>query len=307
MKLRNIWLFVLIVAVAACGGAADEPVADTAAPEPVADAPMDDAAALDEMTEYFVTHYNMGHADMVAELYAEDAVFLAADGAVHDGRPAILASLETAMASDPTLSLDVADRVIIGDDAVSHGVWGMEMTPEGAPGPLALDGHFMTVSRKENGEWKTAAVITNYHAVPPEGTPVGEAPAEAPPELTDSALSELADYYETHFSMGHGDMVASRFAEDAMAAFANQPALTGRAAIAESMNARIEEAGGPQLTIHEVAAMDLGDGWVFGGGWYEMAAAAGDSSGSYLMLCRAGADGNMEIHWAVSNGQPASQ
>ena len=29
--------------------------------------------------------------------------------------------------------------------------------------------------------------------------------------------------------------------------------------------------------------------------------------GGYMMLCRTGADGNMEIHWAVSNGQPVSQ
>jgi uncharacterized protein (TIGR02246 family) len=307
MKLRNLWIFFILVAVAACGGAAEEPAAETpAAAEPAA-APVDDGAALDEMTAYYATHYNMGHADMVAELFNEDAVFLAADGSVQDGKAAILASMETAMASSPTLSLDVSDRVISGSTAVSHGVWSLEMTPEGAPGPLALEGHFMTLATKESGEWKTNLVITNYHADPPEGTPVGEPPAEAPPELTDSPLSELATYYATHYSMGHGDMVASRYAENAVAAVANRPVAQGRAAIAADMNARIAEAGDSQLTIHEVMAQDMGDGWFVGAGWYEMATDAGDSSGAFVMLCRAGADGNMEIQWVVSNGQPVTE
>ncbi len=308
MKLRNLWILLLVVALSACGGAAEEPAAEAPAePAAEAEAPMDDAAALDELTEYYQTHYNMGHADMVADVYADDGVLLAADGGIHEGKAAIQASLEAAMAGNPTLALEVADRKIMGESAVSHGTWSVETTPEGAPGPLALDGHFMTVARKIDGDWKTTAVITNYHAVPPEGTPVGEMPAEAPPELTDSPLSELADYYATHFNMGHGDMVASRYAGDAMAAIANQPVSIGRDAIAASLNARIEEGGGPQLAIHEVAAEDLGDGWVIGGGWYELAGDAGNSQGAFMMLCRSGADGNMEIHWVVSNGQPVTE
>jgi hypothetical protein len=165
----------------------------------------------------------------------------------------------------------------------------------------------MTVSHKIDGEWKTAAVITNYHADPPEGTPVAEGSSEPPPELADSALAEVSAYYATHFNMGHGDMVAGRYAEDGLAAFANLPVATGRAAIAEQLNARIAEGDDPQLTIHEVGAVDMGDGWTVGGGWYEMASSAGDVTGSYMMLCRAGEDGTMEIQWAVSNGNPAMQ
>ena len=235
MKLRTICLLFVIVAIVACGGAAEEPVADTAVPEPVADAPMDDAAALDARTEYFVTHYNMHHPDMVAELYAEGAVVLGADGSVRDGKAAVLEGLEAAMASTPTVSVDVADRVINGDWAVTHGTWGMEAMPEGAPAPLATEGHFFNVSQKIDGEWKTTWNITNYHAEPPEGTPFveGMGEGEEPPELTDSPLAEVADYYATHYNMGHGDMVASRYAEDGMAAFANMPEAMGRAAIAE--------------------------------------------------------------------------
>ena len=211
------------------------------------------------------------------------------------------------MESSPTVALEVADRVITGDWAVSHGVWNLEMTLEGAPGPLALEGHFMTVAQKVDGEWKTAGVVTNYYADPPEGTPVGEPPSEAPPDLTDSVLAELADYYATHYSMGHGDMVASRYAEDGMAAFANLPVARGRAAIAERLSERIGAGDDPQLAIHEVGAQDIGEGWVLGGGWYEIASSAGDMMGNYMMLCREGADGNMQIHWAVSNGHPVAE
>ena len=235
MKLRHACILLMVIFLAACGGPAEEPAAETPTPAPAAEAPMDDRAALDEMTEYFVTHYNMHHADMVAALYAEDAVFLAADG-----------------------------------------------------------------------EWQTGAVITNYDEPPPPDLPRGEAPAEAPPELTDSPLSELTEYYATHFNMGHGDMVASRYAEDAVAAFANMPMASGRAAIAEQLNARVAD-GNPQLTIHEVEAMDIGDGWFVGGGWYESSSASGDTSGAYILLARAGDDGNMQIHWVVTNGNPVTQ
>jgi uncharacterized protein (TIGR02246 family) len=298
-----------VIVLAACGGAAEETPAESTAPATPAtpaEAPMDDAAALDEMTEYFVTHYNMHHADMVAELYAEDAIFLGADGSVQDGRAAIQTAMVTAMAGSPTLSIDVADRVITDGDAVSYGAWAVETTPEGAPAPMAIDGHFMTVHRKEGGEWRTAAVLTNYDEEPPAEMPRAEDTGEAPPDLTDSALAELAGYYATHFNMGHGDMVASRYAEDAVASFANLPLASGRAAIAEQLNARTAE-GDPQITIHEVEAMDIGDGWTLGAGWYEISAATGNSDGAYMMLTRAGDDGNMQIHWAVSNGNPVAQ
>ena len=307
MKLRDAWVLVLLIALAACGGAAEEPAEEATTPaaeEPAAAEPMmDDAAALDERTEYFVTHYNMHHADMVAALYTEDAMFLGADGSVLEGRAAIEANFTEGMAGEPTLSLDVLDRTILGDNAISLGTWSLETTPEGASESMTLGGHFLNWSVKVDGEWMTSAVVTNYDAEPPAEAPRAEPPAEEPEELTDSPLAELTEYYATHFNMGHGDMVADRYTEDAMAAVANQPLASGRAAIAAQLNERVAD-GSPQLTIHEVAAEDLGDGWILGGGWYEIATEAGGSAGAYMLLARAGDDGNMQIHRVVSNGQP---
>ena len=92
--------------------------------------------------------------------------------------------------------------------------------------------------------------------------------------------------------------------EDAVAGFAGRPLAEGRAAIEETLNANIEEGGTPQITIHEVAAVPIGDGSFFGAGWYEMASSAGNQIGNYVLLALPDAEGNMQIQWSVSNGIP---
>ena len=56
-----------------------------------------------------------------------------------------------------------------------------------------------------------------------------------------------------------------------------------------------------------VAADEIGDGYVFGAGWYEVGADSGNSQGAFLVLARPGDDGNLQIQWAVSNGLPVEQ
>ena len=66
MKIRQTLPLLLTVGMVACAGGADDaaPEAD-AAPEMSAD-----EQALAEMADYWATHYNMGHSDMVGALYA---------------------------------------------------------------------------------------------------------------------------------------------------------------------------------------------------------------------------------------------
>ena len=67
MKLRTSLYLLLVLALAACSGdAADTEAAADAAPEMSAD-----EMAIAEVAEYWVTHYNMGHPDMVASRYAD--------------------------------------------------------------------------------------------------------------------------------------------------------------------------------------------------------------------------------------------
>lgn len=51
-----------------------------------------------DMTAAWATHFNLGHASMVADLYAEDAVTMWGDESMAEGRAAITAALEADMA-----------------------------------------------------------------------------------------------------------------------------------------------------------------------------------------------------------------
>jgi uncharacterized protein (TIGR02246 family) len=301
MKLRLLLAVFVVVGLAACAGGTDT---ETAAPAPAETAaPVDDDAALEERTEYYVTHYNMHHPSMVVELYTDDAVVLEADGSVHDGKDAILAAMEADVASSPTLTVDTDERIIAGDSAVARGTYSVEVTPEGATEPVAVTGNFMTRSQRVDGEWKIQTLITNFDTEPAPGTEMTGLPAEAPPELAESPLAAVRDYYQTHFNMGHGSMVATMFEEDAAVAFANRPWIEGRAAIEAQLNADVA-AGASGLVIHPVGADDLGEGWAIEGGWYEGNSADGMVRGTYMVLGRQQADGEYRIHWSLANGHP---
>jgi uncharacterized protein (TIGR02246 family) len=303
MKLRLLLAVFVVVVLAACGGGTDT---ETPAPAPAETAaPMDDDAALEERTEYYVTHYNMHHPSMVVELYTDDAVVLEADGSVHDGKDAILAAMEADVASSPTLTVDTAERIIAGDSAVARGTYSVVVTPEGATAPMTVTGNFITLSHRVDGEWKIHRLITNFGSEPAPGTEMTGLPAEAPPELADSPLAAVREYYQTHFNMGHGSMVASMFEEDAAVAFANQPWMEGRAAVEAHLNAEVE-AGATGLVIHPVGADDLGEGWAIEGGWFEINTPGGPMRGTYMVLGRQQADGEYRIHWSLANGHPAT-
>ena len=305
MKLRNSLVLFAVVAIAACGGAAEEPAADTAPAAAPEEAPMDDAAAIAALGDDVVLHYNLHHASMVNDFHTDEGVVFHANGSILMDAETRLAYLEAEMESNPTLAVETADVEVFGDTAAAHGSYSVDIAPEGADA-MSVTGNWMGSYEKVDGDWKIAVLLTNYDGDPPENLPEPMTPGEAPPEQEDSPLAELLGYYATHFNMGHGGMVASRYTEDAVSAIGGGPKLEGRAAIEEDLSARIEELGNPQLTIHIVGAEDVGDDYVFGGGWYEMAAETGDSTGAFLILARRGDDGNLQIQWAATNGLPVN-
>ena len=298
MKLRTLLAVFAVVAIAACGGDAEE-----AAPE---EAPMDDAAAIAALDDDFVLHYNLLHASMVNDYYTAEGLLLAANGSILKGAEARLAYMEAEMVGEPTLAVDTADVMVFGDIAAAHGSYSVEIAPEGADA-MSVTGNWMKSYQKVDGDWRIAVLLTNFDGDPPEILDDPMTPGEAPPEQEDSPLAELMGYYATHFNMGHGGMVASRFTEDAVSALGGRGKLVGRAAIEEDLTARIDEMGNPQLTIHIVRGEEVGDDFVFGGGWYEVAADAGNSTGAFMILAKRGEDGNLQIQWAASNGLPVNE
>jgi len=300
MRFRLAPLLVLLLIVTACAPAPEpepEPAADA---EPVAAA---DTAALDAIRVAYMEHYNLGDADMVAELFTDDAVSLLADGGVRLGREAIQADLTQALAGAPTLGIETDDTMVMGDHAVTRGQYTVEMAPEGSD-PVAFGGQFISSFRRVDGEWKIRALMGNYDAPPAAGLPSVGPPEEAMEELTDSPTAALTASYVEHFNLGHPEVVAGMYAADAVAAFANQGVAVGNVAIESALTERIAM-GSPQLTIHQVGYEDFGDGWALNGGWYEITATtdAGEvhQIGNWLTLVGTDEDGTQKIQWAITN------
>jgi uncharacterized protein (TIGR02246 family) len=283
---------------ASCAPAADE----EAAAEPAAEMSADEAA-LEQLRADYVTHYNLHHADMVAALFTDSAVFLAADNTMQEGREAIQAALAEDFAGSPELNLATGGTMVMGDNAVARGTYTATTTPEGGA-PMTMTGHYLTVFFREAGAWKIGLVATNFDSAPPEGFPFGEMPGEPPPE--NGTMGALLTEYTTHFNLGHADMAAAVFTEDAVMAFNGRPEAVGRAAIQATLESRMA-AGNPQVEMHDVATIPMGEGWAVDGGWYRInattEAGATVTEGVFLTLCQQQPDGSWKVHWGVSNGR----
>jgi uncharacterized protein (TIGR02246 family) len=308
MKSRIALFLALGVFAVACSGDSGDAGAMADDAEPAATAEVDAdaavAAALEEFRAGYVQHYNLHHASMVADLYTDEALTLMANGEVNTGREAITASLENAMAGNPTLEVQTEEQMIFGDRAVVRGVYGIEMAPEGMD-PGMTGGHYMSVFENVDGEWKLGMVITNHNAPPGDDAVMVPPPEDGPPpDLTEGPQVELAAAWAQHYNLGHPSMVADFHTDDGVTMWANQPMAEGRAAIEAGLAGAIETMS-PQITIHPVNVEDLGDGWALHLGWYELTGTTpeGDvaQSGAYLNLTMTGDDGQPKIHWSLSH------
>lgn len=265
-----------------------------------------DRAGLEAVREYYETHYNMHHPEMVAETFvAEEGGAMWADGTIADGREGVLASLQANMAGSPTLDLDATDYMVFGDVAVGHGQYSVETTPPDME-TMSMSGHWIAYfNRQPDDTWKIGWVTSNYSHAWPEGATAGPQPAEPPANA--GTMTELVQDWATHYNMGHPDMVADFHTEDGFAAFSEGPVLNGRDAIEAALAERLEAAP-VDIEIHDVETMDLGDGWAMDGGWYQLNAKdSGEMvrAGGYMALARQADDGSWQLHWVVTNGYPA--
>lgn len=266
-------------------------------------APSADEAAIQQIATDYAQHYNLHHASVVADLFSDSAVALYADGGIHVGKAAITADLEADMANSPNLTLTPASVMVFGDRAVGHGEYTVTLTPPGGTA-TTLAGHYMTAFGRQNGAWKIDGLLTNLNADPPADLPMGESPAEAPPD--NGTMTELVAGYTEHFNLGHANAVAALYTEDATVSFANRPVSQGRAAVEAALAERLA-VGSPKIEIHDVNTEDIADGWKLDGGWYRVTATPPEGAitqeGTYVLLARREPDGSWKIHWAVTNGR----
>lgn len=293
-----------LVFVGCAEQAGEEEVPENAASEEVA-APSADEAALEEIRASYVQHYNLHHAPVVADLYADSSVALLADGGVQEGKAEILAWLEGTMAGTPTLELTTIDTRVFGNQAVAIGEYSVQATPPGGAATTSA-GHYMTLFERGDTGWKIMGVITNFNAPAPADFPWAEAPTETPPN--EGTMKALTDSWAQHYNLGHANVVAGLYEADAKASFSDGPMRNGPAEIEAALATRIAETS-PQITIHDVYTLDLGDGYALDAGWYEMTTTmqgtTSQRAGTYMLLVHQQPDGSHKILWHVSNGHPA--
>jgi uncharacterized protein (TIGR02246 family) len=303
MKTKYLSTFLLLVMAAGCASDAPPEEAEMAQEAAAEPAMASDAEAIEAVRTYWAEHYNMGHADMVASTYAADAWVGAADGQMAEGTEAIAGWLQGSMEGGSQITLETGETIMMGDQAVSWGTYTIETTREGTA--MAFSGSYMNAMNKVDGEWKISVSLANYDAAPPEGWAWAAMEGDAPAE--EGTMGDLVGEYETHWNLGHPDMVADLFTENAMAAYGNTPPTHGRDAIAALLAERMGETP-PALDIHDVATMEMEGGYMLDGGWYEMATPDGAvvQAGMYLTLGIQSEDGTQKIHWMLSNALPGS-
>ncbi|HEV8357114.1 MAG TPA: nuclear transport factor 2 family protein [Gemmatimonadales bacterium] len=168
----------LLMTVAAGLAAACQPAAET--PQQ-AQARIDSESAaakqaIDSLDAEFAKHFNMGHADVVAAFYTEQAHLMRPNAPVAVGREAIKAALNEFVPMKPELKLTAQSVVANGPVAIEQGVYAMSFTPPGAPGPINETGKYLVHWQLVDGKWLLAADIWNSDVpmAPPPPAPAAK-------------------------------------------------------------------------------------------------------------------------------------
>lgn len=302
MRIRDLSPLLLALAVA-CGGSEMEQDATAeaeqqyAAEETAAEGAADAEAAVAAVSEYWETHYNMGHGSMVASKLVDDALTWWAGGTMLFGKDAIEASLnEEIEAASPQVQIEQDEAMVFGNFAVARGTYSVETTMEGET--TTNTGYWTSLNENVDGEWMIHGVISNFDSAD-QTPPPGESMALPPADEGAQLLEERATYYETHFNAGHPDMVADTYTEDAVVMGAGEAAIQGRDAILQRLTEMTE--AGAQVSIEPWAARELDADHVAGIGTFTLETADGTAPGHWAAVYRRGADGTLRVHWLLTS------
>jgi len=143
MSRKGIWILAAILIVAAgCAPKADNPK---------------DVAAIKAMSTAWGTAQTAGDVAALTDQYADDAVRLGPNAPMEVGKAAIHASLQTYFDKYKDEAVNSAEDVrVIGDLAISRGIWKSRSTPK-LPGAAIIDdtGKWVSIYRRQpDGSWK---------------------------------------------------------------------------------------------------------------------------------------------------------
>ncbi|WP_419860102.1 hypothetical protein [Candidatus Palauibacter sp.] len=287
MRIRTLAPFALALSIA-CGGAEMEEAATEEMTEAMDDAPamVDADAAMATITDYWQTHYNMGHGSMVASKFVEDGVLWGSSGAMLYGREAIGEGLQSRMdAGSSEIAIHPGAAMGFGDQVVARGHYVL------TGGDARNSGYYIGVAENADGEWALKGMVANLDT--PDQTMSAGAMMDMPEGMGGDLVQESSDYFVTHYNMGHASMVANTFTEDAVAMLPGERAREGRAAVEEGLQA-LFDAGVMFSGMSTWSAHDLDEGHAVGIGTY---GTEDGSGGHYAALYSRGDDGSLMLHW----------
>lgn len=295
MRTRHATPIALALIVAACAQPADDAPAE--APE------MSDEEAIAALGDYWETHFNMQHPEMVASKYLDDAWVAPADGGWFEGEEQVQGWLAETSAPAPTASIDPVETVVMGDKAFGMGRYAIVGTgPDG--NPMEFSGAYMNALSKVGGEWMIQGSMTNYDEARPDGWEWNAMPdGDAPPDV-DNQFSEMVEAFETAWNAQDAAGLGAMFTEGSMAAFSDGPIMMGRGGVESGMAERLQP--GVTIEIHQVNADQIDESHWGSGGWYEMQGPDGSTvqTGLWWNVFEMQDDGSPLIHWSISNAFP---
>jgi len=126
---------------------------------PMTDPPAEEGT-MKELTEYFATHWNMGHASMVADTYTDDAMVSFASGPILSGRAAIEADIAARMEQPSHITIHDVGTMPLGEGWAADGGWYEVNAPDG--GAVVQRGSYLNLLRQQaDGSWKIHRMLSN--------------------------------------------------------------------------------------------------------------------------------------------------
>ena len=117
--------------------------------------------AIEATNQQFMAHFNAGHADSVAVLYAENGRMMAPNMPVASGHTAIVAGMAGMAAMKPVLVLTTESVSASGPIAIEAGTYKFTFTPPGAPAPMTDTGKYLVHWHKVGDKWMMVDDIWN--------------------------------------------------------------------------------------------------------------------------------------------------
>lgn len=306
MKFRSTVPLALGLLVAACAPDAQQETQDTA--ETTAQeyaSPADAGEMIATLADTYVEHYNLGHADQLADLYTDDAIVMGSTSETSIGREAIIAYNEGFIAEmSPMIEINPTEQIAVGDWVLDRGSYSNIVTPEGGEA-VTMTGNYMSLSKRSGDGVQIHRLAVNF-----DGPPVMPVPAPEMMEfesLTDGPAAALLASYAEQYNMGNASGASELWAEDGVAMFAERPEASGRAGI-EGLLAEVIDEMSPTLTIMDAETIELGEGFAVDRGAFKVDGTkdgqAVSRTGTYMVVLRQADDGSWKFHWGLSNFVP---